>query len=197
MRRRPSKRTGIPGAEKKLRQAEFFLRHLEYASHEIANEVARDPERLEFFFSACLTAAQSAHYVMASSVKDAKEKWENGLDPASARRFKWMIELRDYDVHDAASSATPQEKYIQERQSWDEQHAFLQHPAMFSEMPPMEEVNPDGQKVTGYSLRGTAGLYLEYDGRVLEATTVCREFIDLLRSLLEATRAAVAPSVRP
>jgi hypothetical protein len=162
----------------------------------MANEVVRDPERLEFYFSASLSAAQSAHYVMASSFKsfnDAKEKWENSLPLDGAGRFNWVIELRVDDAHFAVSK--PQEKYIEQRQRWDE-YAYLRryNPALFGVegAPVVEEINPDGTKVTGPNLRGTVGLYRDLNG-CLEATTVCREFIDLLRSLLEATRAAVAP----
>src|SRR6266705_3956662 len=48
----------IAGAEKKIRQAEFFLWHLENASKEYRHEVG-NTEPMEFYFSACLSAAQS------------------------------------------------------------------------------------------------------------------------------------------
>jgi hypothetical protein len=46
------------GAEKKLRQAEFFVDHLEYLSKQPSHRGLGDPEHLEFFFSASLTAAR-------------------------------------------------------------------------------------------------------------------------------------------
>jgi len=55
-RRQATQPVNIIGAEKKLRQAKFFLGLLEEAS-----TTRGDVERLEFVYSACLTAAQSAH----------------------------------------------------------------------------------------------------------------------------------------
>ena len=193
--RRPNKGTGIPGAEKKLRQAEFFLSHLEYTSHEMVREVARgteNPERLEFFFSACLTAAKSVHYVLKASCltfKEVQAKWESGLSTDSRARFEWMLDLRDDDVHFAASGATPQRKYVEED---PRQYHYAQPPrALFgdAEIPIFFELNPDGTKVSGV-LRGSFGLYLDHQGVCLDATSVCREFIARLRSLLDAVKAA-------
>ena len=73
-----TKASGTAGVEKKLRQAEFFLGHLEQATREMVNDVARDPERLEFFFSACLTAAQSAYYILDESYAALKACRRNG-----------------------------------------------------------------------------------------------------------------------
>ncbi len=54
----------------------------------------------------------------------------------------------------------------------------------------MEQVNPDGTKVTASATRGTVGLYIDLLDQHIEATTACRGFIDQLRSLLGAVKAA-------
>jgi hypothetical protein len=77
----------IAGAEKKLRQAEFFLSWLKHASKEMSIQYANpahasNPEHLEFYFSACLSAAQSVYYVLeetgGSKFKDANRELAGG-----------------------------------------------------------------------------------------------------------------------
>ena len=63
-------------------------------------------------------------------------------------------------------------------------------PALFGEAPVFEHENPDGKKVSAPIVRGTVGLYLDFDGLRIEATTFCRDFINHLHSLLEATKVA-------
>lgn len=195
-------RADIARAEKKLRQAELFLGHLVEASHEMVNEVAKGcekPERLESYYSACLSAAQSVYTVLeengGSEFNDLQKAWRKTLTNEVGRiGFDRMKRLRGEDVHFGVTGATPLPKYI-------EQQNFAQYPyhwqhhnaALLGEMVAIEETNPDGQKVTGHVLRGTFGLYLDHNGGRLEATTVCRHFIDQLRSLLDATRAAFFP----
>jgi hypothetical protein len=71
--------------------------------------------------------------------------------------------------------------------------SFIQNIALFGgEMPVEEFENPDGTKVRGSVFRGATGLFLDRDGKKVESTTACREFIGQLRSLLEATRATLA-----
>jgi len=60
--------------------------------------------------------------------------------------------------------------------------------ALFGPRPVIEQTNPDGTTVSGSTLRGTVGLYIEKDGRSIEAVTVCQEFISQLRSLLDAVK---------
>jgi hypothetical protein len=55
----------------------------------------------------------------------------------------------------------------------------------------VERENPDGRKVTDPVLRGVLGLYIKQQGRTVEATDACREFIGYLDSLLAKVRAAV------
>jgi hypothetical protein len=194
----------IAGAEKKLRQAEFFLAWLDEASKEYQGGNPRgganDAERLEFYFSACLTAAQSAFYVLyktgGAAFKKTQHDWRMNLKNDSERhRFNKMTRRRDDDVHYAKTGAKPLQKFIEEdplrnRSPYSSHSAIFQSAALFGVVPAMEHENPDGTKVKGRTLRGAVGLYLHRDGGRVEATTACREFIDQLRSLLDATKAA-------
>jgi hypothetical protein len=106
-----------------------------------------------------------------------------------------MIGLRDDDVHYGLTGATPEQKYVKEPHRWDPLLAYQPrgryNTAVFGvQAPIIEETNPDGEKVSGRVLRGTVGLYVDHLGKRMEATTVCREFINYLQSLLEAVRAA-------
>jgi hypothetical protein len=170
----------IAGAAKKLRQAWFFSQWLERASEEMA-----DPEHLEFHFSACLTAAQSAYYVLdetgGATFKRVQKRWRSRLLEAQRSDFGKMIGLRDDDVHRGSTGAEPLPKVIAERPT--AQQMF------FGADEVVEMENPDGTKAKGSALRGALGLYIEQQGRRVEATVACREFIEDLRSLLEEMKA--------
>lgn len=123
----------IASAEKKLRQAEFFLSYLEHASKEIAAQYARasrqlNQEPLEYYFSACLSAAQSVFYILAKTggpkFKAMAHEWRANLTNDSARaRFNRMVGIRDGDVHFGKTGATPLPKYIEE----DRHGAYIHH----------------------------------------------------------------------
>src|SRR5881409_1085728 len=64
---------GLARMEKKLRQARYFLAGL----RDISSRQREDPEPLEFYFSATLTAVQSAFYVMANAgLRAHYDKWQ-------------------------------------------------------------------------------------------------------------------------
>src|SRR5947208_3767534 len=141
----------IAGAEKKLRQAEFFLSHLEHASQEMVHELARgalNPERLEYFFSACLSAAKSVYHVLETTggprFEDLQRKWREGLtnDPGKIS-FGRKMGLRDDDVHVGTTGATPLPKYVEEDHR-ENPYMFVQHnEALFGPAAVSEHVNPD------------------------------------------------------
>lgn len=189
------------GAEKKIRQAEFFLAWLEGAPEEIARQRSHgDPERpepLEFWFSACLSASQSVYYVLyetgGTKFKKIQQDWRNSLKNPAGPRFGRMIGLRDNDVHFAKTGTEPLQKYIKDDNrgtGFPYHQPLVRNAALYGHDEVLEMENPDGTKVGGSILRGTVGLYLDRDGGQVEATTACREFIEQLRSLVDATRAA-------
>src|SRR5574341_68104 len=164
-------------AEKKLRQATFFLEHLESASKGLLR-YDQDPEHLEFYFSACLSAAQSIYYVLeetgGAAFQETQQRWRGQLPESQRSRFGRMIGLRGSDVHLASTGAKPLPKYVKEDPS---RHMSFGPSAV------VEMENPDGTKVSGPVLRGTLGLFIEQQGQRIEATQACQEFIGQLRSL--------------
>ena len=181
----------VARAEKKLRQAEFFVGHMEYLSQQPSHRGPGNPEHLEFFFSASLTAAQSVYYVLVHSgrgrFQKVYSKWCKNLSEQQCSFFEKMKDLRGSDVHHASTSAESLPKYVAADFS---QHAspYYQSPfynaALFDPRPMIEEQNPDGEKVRGYILRGSIGIYIEQEGKYIDASTACRQFIAQLRSLL-------------
>ena len=177
--------TDITGAEKKLRQASFFQSHL--ARPPVRSD--QDPEHVEFYFSACLSAAQSVYYVLDETGQPAfgpaQQRWRAALPEAERSRFGRMIGLRDRDVHLASTGAEPLTKYVPE----DHRAYTITGPLFYRESPSVEMANPDGTKVSGQVLRGVCALYIEQGGRRVDAAEACREFIAHLRSLVEAIKA--------
>lgn len=195
------------GAEKKLRQAEFFLGYLDDASRDIAYQHANPldgGERLEFFFSACLSAAQSVYYVLEKTggrkFKETQGRWRaDGLQDGERFKFARMMGIRGDDVHLATTGAEALPKYVEEDSRHQNRLPYYYQPqvysgALFGSRPVIEEVNPDGATVRAFVLRGTVGLYIEQHGQRVEATTACRGFISQLRSLLDAVKAGEVPS---
>ena len=178
----------IARAEKKLRQATFFLGCLEAASREPITRPDPTDERaeqLEFYFSACLTAAQSAYYVLDETggvvFNEIQKRWRCQLGEPAGSRFGRMIGMRGDDVHRARTKTDPLQKFVPE--PLNRYSVYLGWDAT------VEAENPDGTKVRGSVLRGAIGLYIEQEGRRIEAADACREFIDQQRSLLEAVKA--------
>jgi len=178
-------RVNIIGAEKKLRQAKFFLGLLEEAS-----TTKGDVERLEFVYSACLTAAQSVFYVLnatgGGNFKRIHQQWRERLPEVERSKFNKMVGRRDDDVHHASTDTELLGKAVPESRT-----AYrIVEPHIFGEPAVVEWENPDGTRVSAPVLRGAIGLYIEQQGRPVEATTACREFIERLQSLLADVKAA-------
>lgn len=49
-------------------------------------------------------------------------------------------------------------------------------------MPEAEYVNPDGSVSRAAGLQGSAGLYIDVDGKQVEAADACARYLDQLRS---------------
>lgn len=174
------------GAKRKIRQARFFLHELDStSSRPQRGPEDGDHEILEFYFSACLTAAQSAYYVLDETggpqFKEVQTAWRDRLGEPTKSEFGRTIGLRDDDVHFAVRAGHALPRYVKE------------DPSRYTIVGPTEIVekeNPDGSIVRAPVLRGAIGLYLTREGRPVEATRVCREFIERLGSLADTMRTA-------
>jgi len=191
------------GAEKKLRHAALFLHHLEHASKEIARELANPlhhahaTDTLEAYFAACLYNAKSALTILQKTGHATFKKALDRMSEAERSELNRLRGLRNQDAYEATTGAVPLPKYIPEQDvrsgSSPYYGTFVHHNvALFGAAPMIEHENPDGQKVSATALRGTTGLYIKRKGRVMEATTACRDFINLLTSLIQKMKAAVS-----
>jgi hypothetical protein len=190
-----SKAVNIGHVEKKLRQAEFFLAQLQDESREVAMQLRKaragvDMEPSEFYFSACLGAAKSAyeklHKIQDPMLKERLQLAKKALphDPSVVPLEK-MGELRDDDVHHGGIDATALPKLAEDNSMRDAPEDFFAHnPNLFGQAPVTEHENPDGTRVAATALLGSMGLYLDHEGRHIEATTVCRDLIQQLHWLV-------------
>jgi len=186
------------GAEKKLRHAALFLHHLEHASKEMALERANPLHRgnadsLEAYFAACLYNTKSALTILQKTGHATFKKALERMSEAERSELNRLRGLRNQDAYEATTGAVSLPKYIPEQDvrsgSSPYYGTFVHNVALFGAAPMIEHENPDGKKVSATALRGTTGLYIKRKGRVMEATTACREFIDLVTSLIEKMKA--------
>ena len=186
-----SKVADIAGAEKKLRQAEYFLGLIErWSKNPAFLRGGGTPEHLEFLFSAALTAVRSVFYVF----KDIDERkylriydsWRAGLG-SDRDRFKAIVKLRDEDVHAAIAPATPEQEFVEDH----DQIVHVRNLPLTGGDGGFEWEHPTGKKVRGNAAYwGTAVLNADFMGKQVEAVQVGREFIKYGRSFLAVARAA-------
>jgi hypothetical protein len=176
---------------KKLRQAEFFLSHLHHAAEDMALQMRRarepDSEPLEFWFSACLSAAQSVYYVLEETggtrFKQIQAAWRITLGARAGNEFGWIIGVRGDDVHLATVPGSVMPKVVPAPAS--EQQWIGRNPALYGPEELTPHKNPDGSLVASSAVVGSLGLYIDTPaGERVDAETLCRRFIDHLTALL-------------
>jgi len=184
----------IAGAEKKLRQAEYFLGLIErWSKNPAFLRSGGTPEHLEFLFSAVLSAARSVFYVFVRIDKQKSKviycKWLHGLG-SDRNRFDAIVDLRDEDVHAATAPAKPEQEFVEDH---DRIVHVRKHPLTGGDGD-FEWELPNGKKVKGSAAYwGTAVLTADFLGKQVEAVQVGREFIKYGRSFLAVARAAFPP----
>lgn len=187
----------ISKAEKKLAQAEYFLRCLEAAPAEISKAQfgarAEPTELLDYNYSACLSAAQSAFYALGKAAgkrlfNSVTSAWRKALpDDAARHEFNDMIARRDDDVHygDFNAEALPTMMPV----DFDACGMYSQHnAALLGPAALATYTHPDGRVSVARGLTSTRRLYIDRDGKTVDATTACAAFIAQLRSLCDAVR---------
>jgi hypothetical protein len=201
-RRQRRARIDIRNADKKLRQAEFFLSHLRGAPDVIADALAKagvpdQCELLDFYFSACLTASKSAYSILEKAAgrrrfETIEHAWRMSFGNDICRaRFKALIGYRDDDVHFGETEAESLRATIPA----DQHVSQLYNPhntGLLGLSGVVKQTNPDGTVVTATATRGTMRLYLNLARERVDAETACRDFIEQLRSLQKAVLAALS-----
>lgn len=190
--------TDCAAARYKLRQAEILLLHLRTLPEQIARDLRRASSAMDHklllatYFFACLGAARSVFYILSESAgrafRQAEADWRNNaLDHAGRTFFHRMTNLRDRDVHYGEVSAEVLGKMIPIA---DGSLAVFGNVALFGPTPEAEYLNPDGSVSRAAGLQGSAGLYIEVDGKRVEAADACARYLDQLRTLIAALESA-------
>lgn len=184
----------IEGAEKKLRQAAYFLALVErWSKNPSFLRSGGTPEHLEFLFGAALTAVRSVFYIF----KDIDERkytriydtWRAGLG-SDRDRFQVIVDLRNEDVHCAKAPATPEQEFVEA----NDQIAQVDDAPLTGGDGGYEWELPNGKKGRGNAAYwGTAFLNADFMGKQVQAVEVGREFIRYARSFLAVAKAAFPP----
>lgn len=181
----------IARARKKLRQAEFFLMHLHHAAEDMTLQLRRastpNTEPLEFWFSACLSAAQSAYFVLEATggreFKRIQTAWRGELSGPAGHEFGWTIGVRGDDVHLATVPGSAMPKMVP-APAWEQQWQWG-NDALNGPFQIPRHTNPDGTVAESSVLVGSLGLYVDTPaGERVDAETLCRRLVDHLHSLL-------------
>ena len=155
-------------ADKKLREVEFFLRHLSGAVD--AHVSAGNPEVAEFYFSAFLSAARSVTFTLEAELPDTYTPWSR------AWRASLLSEDRDLLARftEARNRALKRETPTVQA-SWDES---APQPHLYARVPPeMVFFFDDAPVVTGaHALVGQ----LTPDSAVERLLPLCRRYYELL-----------------
>ena len=208
---RKSRAVTIEHAERKFKQAEFFLRHLERDPYEIAMQLrsARaesSGESLEYFFSAFLSAANTTkdllHMIQDPAIQEQLKKESttlkneleraNLLDTPEGVPLLEMKEFRNSDTHGTGHGADTEATMI----PYDFRHSgeieFGDNPCLYGGY---TADDPNG-RTPPVAMIGSLALSITYKGRKFDATTVCRQLLNQLRTLLDNVRTAQQPSVQ-
>jgi hypothetical protein len=153
-------------------------------------------EILDYYYSACLSAAQSAFYALEKAAgkslfKQVQNEWRTALpDDATRHELNDIIERRGEDVHygDFNAQALPTMMAV-DLDPYGTRH----NTALFGPVALGTHTHPDGKVLTAQAMKSTRRLYIDRGGKTIDATTACETFIKQLHSLCEAvTRAASA-----
>jgi hypothetical protein len=149
-------------------------------------------ELLDYNYSACLSAAQSAFYALEKAAEKQFKKvvhgWRTALpDDATRREFNDMIGRRDDDVHygDINAKALPTMMAVE----LDPFGTYVHHNAtLLGPVVLGTHTHPDGKLLIAQAMKSTRRLYIDRGGQTIDATTACGTFIRQLHSLCEAVR---------
>lgn len=160
---------------------------------QLRRTTAPNPEPLEFWFSACLSAAQSAYYVLDKagglSFKHMQKSWRDGLGKQAADEFGWMIGVRDADVHLAQVPGEVLPKVVPASPS--EVQLVGGNDALYGPFELPSHVNRDNKIVRSAVTMGSLGLYIDTPTGPEDAEDLCHLFVDHVHSLLAAVTASL------
>jgi len=156
----------IERAEKKLREAEFFLTKM----CEHSQKAFGDKEPIDFFLSAFLSASKTVDYMLNRAHGPDYQNWrarsEGGLAPAKASLHRFFADDRDLEIHRDGSSRTADSRAVTVANEYSDASGTLQ---VFA---------PPG---TPAATLEVPHYWFEVDGARREAGEVCTEYLELVR----------------
>jgi hypothetical protein len=186
--RRPDRERRLAGSAdpaKNLAAARFFYGYL---AEEGRRFNARE-EPQQYFMGACINFATGA--VEALSVKvgvrnagDEDAVWRGQQRPDDLALFDRLRDVRIEDFHFGVLDTKPGHRWVNA--------ATIPGVTVFPGPPDafVEERNPSGEVVRARALAQIQRLYIEHDGKQIDATEACRRFIALVESLVTSTSLA-------
>jgi hypothetical protein len=170
----------IEKTQRKLREAQFFYRHL---VDESARRIISDPEAFTHYFSAFLSAASSVTWFMKKEENEKYLAWKPGFDktltPEERRLLKLTRKLRNEAVKRAGGDPIVEWEEIAITGllsgSFDLER---QHPAYGMH----RSSNPGFPPPTAKTMR--PAFYLEDENGKATVTAKCREYLDYLEKMV-------------
>jgi hypothetical protein len=168
----------IEYTQKRLREAQFlYRRRVEATKPQSMNE----PEALEFYLNACLTAARSVPWTMQCEEKQKYDawlpSWEANHQPGDEKLLEFTNAQRIAIVKRGKAETKSEVAYIPvgelRRQSRD-------HPAFgfhVSGLPGMSPSQPQIELTT---------LYFEFEGEKIGVMEICKRYLDYLERFVRA-----------
>lgn len=171
----------IEATERKLREAQFFLRHL---VAENRRAVRNEPEAFGFYLSALLSAARSVTFALQYEEKDKYDawfpKWLENRSPDEQELLQFLKNQRNYEQKRGGAEVAVVWEYIPLTQIRTESRG---HPAYYG----FHWFGPPG---TPPPTVGIPVHLFEASGGDREVTTACQRYVgsltELVRDFVEA-----------
>jgi hypothetical protein len=159
----------IPQAQRKLREAKFFLKHL--------LRVSDKEERFHFYLSAFLSAARSVDYVLRNEqgkdYEDWFKKWETCQSTEDRELMKSLIEKRGSEVHAIGADHFIEEQAIPVYDVYEDESGRIE---VFG--PPVKCMSDPPATVSKHKR------FFHLSGQSEEVTAVCTSYINILKKLV-------------
>jgi hypothetical protein len=169
----------IEATQRKLREAEFFYKHLAGPVH------VPDPEAFRFYFSAFIAAARSIAWVLQAEEKEKydawKPEWDKHLTPEQRKLEKLTNELRLDETKRRGVEVLVQFEEVALHEIMALGERFHDHPAYRQSSAAPPGPGDAGREAT-FVFRATR--YLENEDGKVEAISLCKQYLGHLEKLV-------------
>jgi hypothetical protein len=173
----------LGATQRKLREAQFFYRHLLDVQQGKRNE----PEAFSFFFSAFIQAARNVTWVMGSEGKNKydvwKPLWERELTEEEKKLEKLTNELRLDETKRRGAEIIVEPEEVETYELLRNFEIQMGRPAYLMEAQPGSIVTPKFYRPAHY---------LETEDGKAKVTEICKRYLDFLEKKVAAFQVALA-----